>query len=82
MPRRSEHILHGLATVVPVAERRARPSPFSTWLKSHATIVALLRMHTVVGIRATVDSNNHITRLGVTCALCHSTVDNSVMPGI
>jgi len=29
-----------------------------------------------------VDSNNHITRLGVTCALCHSTVDNSIMPGI
>ena len=28
------------------------------------------------------DANNHITRLGVTCALCHSTVDNSVMPGI
>ena len=33
-------------------------------------------------MRATVDANNHITRLGVTCALCHSTVDNSVMPGI
>ncbi len=29
-----------------------------------------------------VDTNNHITRLGVTCALCHSTVDNSVMAGI
>jgi cytochrome c553 len=35
-----------------------------------------------VGIQATVDSNNHITRLGITCALCHSTVDNSVMTGI
>jgi hypothetical protein len=35
-----------------------------------------------VGLQATVDANNHITRLGVTCALCHSTVDNSVMPGI
>jgi hypothetical protein len=31
---------------------------------------------------STVDANNHITRLGVTCALCHSTVDNSVMAGI
>jgi mono/diheme cytochrome c family protein len=29
-----------------------------------------------------VDSNNHVTRLGITCALCHSTVDNSIMPGI
>lgn len=51
-------------------------------LKSPATTVALLKMNAVVGIQATVDSNNHITRLGVTCALCHSTVDNSVMPGI
>jgi hypothetical protein len=51
-------------------------------LKSPATTVALLKMNAIVGIQATVDSNNHITRLGVTCALCHSTVDNSVMPGI
>jgi len=51
-------------------------------LKSPSTTVALLKMNAVVGIQATVDSNNHITRLGVTCALCHSTVDNSIMPGI
>jgi len=51
-------------------------------LKSPATTVALLKMNAVVGIQATVDSNDHIVRLGVTCALCHSTVDDSVMPGI
>lgn len=51
-------------------------------LKSPATTVALLKMNAVVGLQATVDSENHITRLGVTCALCHSTVDNSVAPGI
>ena len=51
-------------------------------LKSPATTVALLKMNAVVGLQATVDANNHITRLGVTCALCHSTVDNFVMPGI
>ena len=51
-------------------------------LKSPATTVALLRMNAIVGLQATVDASNHITRLGVTCALCHSTVDNSVMPGI
>ena len=51
-------------------------------LKSPATTVALLKMNAVVGLQATVDANNHITQLGVTCALCHSTVDNSVMPGI
>jgi len=51
-------------------------------LKSPATTVALLKLNAVVGVQAEVDSNNHITRLGITCALCHSTVDNSVMPGI
>lgn len=51
-------------------------------LKSPATTVALLKMDAVVGLKATVDANNHITRLGVTCALCHSTVDDSVAPGI
>jgi mono/diheme cytochrome c family protein len=51
-------------------------------LKDPATTVALLKMNAVVGVQATVDANNHITRLGVTCALCHSTVDDSVAPGI
>jgi cytochrome c5 len=51
-------------------------------LKSPATTVALLKMNAVVGLKAEVDANNHITRVGITCALCHSTVDNSVMPGI
>jgi cytochrome c2 len=51
-------------------------------LKSPATTVALLKLNAVVGLKATVDSENHITQLGITCALCHSTVDNSVMKGI
>src|SRR5262245_29057073 len=51
-------------------------------LKSPATTVALLKLNAVVGLQATVDANDKITKLGVTCALCHSTVDNSVMPGI
>jgi mono/diheme cytochrome c family protein len=51
-------------------------------LKSPASTVALLKMNAVVGLQATVDADNHITRLGITCALCHSTVDNSVMAGI
>ena len=51
-------------------------------LTSPATTVALLKLNSVVGIQATVDEQNHITKLGITCALCHSTVDNSVAPGI
>ncbi len=51
-------------------------------LKDPATTVALLKMNAVVGLKAEVDANNHITKLGVTCALCHSTVDDSVQKGI
>ena len=51
-------------------------------LKSPATTVALLKLNAVVGLKAEVDANNQITRLGVTCALCHSTVDDSVQAGI
>jgi mono/diheme cytochrome c family protein/cytochrome c5 len=51
-------------------------------LQSPATTVALLKLDAVVGVRAAVDTNGRITRFGVTCALCHSTVDNSLAPGI
>ena len=51
-------------------------------LKSPATTVALLKLNAVVGVQAEVDSANNITKLGITCALCHSTVDNSAAPGI
>ena len=51
-------------------------------LKDPATTVALLKLNAVVGLKAEVDANNHITKLGVTCALCHSTVDDSVQKGI
>jgi mono/diheme cytochrome c family protein/cytochrome c5 len=51
-------------------------------LHSPATTVTLLKLNAVVGLQATVDSNNNITRVGTTCALCHSTVDNRVAPGI
>ena len=51
-------------------------------LTDPATTVALLKLNAVVGLRAQVDDSGHITRLGVTCALCHSTVDDSVMAGI
>jgi mono/diheme cytochrome c family protein len=51
-------------------------------LTSPATTVALLKLNAIVGVKATVGEDNRITRLGITCALCHSNVDNSVMPGI
>ncbi|HYY14850.1 MAG TPA: hypothetical protein VE758_10510, partial [Chthoniobacterales bacterium] len=42
----------------------------------------LLRQNAVVGVQASFGPNGHIQRLGVTCALCHSTVDNAMLPGI
>jgi mono/diheme cytochrome c family protein len=50
-------------------------------LEDPATTVALLELGAVVGIEATVE-NGHVARIGVTCALCHSTVDDSVAAGI
>ena len=54
-------------------------------LKSPATTVALLKLNAVVGLQGTVETVNGVdklTRVGTTCALCHSTVDNSFAPGI
>jgi mono/diheme cytochrome c family protein len=54
-------------------------------LHSPATTIALLKLDAVVGIKGTVTSVNGVdtlTRVGITCALCHSTVDDSFAPGI
>ena len=42
----------------------------------------LLRLNAVVGVKGQVNETGHLTSVGVTCALCHSTVDNSFAPGI
>jgi hypothetical protein len=42
----------------------------------------LLRQNAVVGVRATFDNEGHVARIGITCAFCHSTVDNALLPGI
>ncbi|HEY5021687.1 MAG TPA: hypothetical protein VII30_04260 [Gemmatimonadaceae bacterium] len=54
-------------------------------LTSPATTVALLKLNAVVGVKGTVTNvggQDVLTRVGITCALCHSTVDNSFAPGI
>jgi hypothetical protein len=51
-------------------------------LTSPATTVELLRRDAVVGLEADVTADQHIKSLGITCALCHSTVDNSVTGGV
>ncbi len=42
----------------------------------------LLRQNAVVGVQATFDKSGHIASAGITCAFCHSTVDNAFVPGI
>jgi hypothetical protein len=54
-------------------------------LTSPATTVALLKLNAVVGLKGTVSTVNGqdvLTSVGITCALCHSTVDNSFSAGI
>src|SRR5437879_3130230 len=51
-------------------------------LTSPATTVELLRRDAVVGLAADVTADQHIKSLGITCALCHSTGDNSVTAGV
>ncbi|NUO63222.1 MAG: hypothetical protein HOQ11_14775 [Gemmatimonadaceae bacterium] len=51
-------------------------------LDDPATTVALLKLGAVVGVVGQVDANNKLTRVGITCALCHSTVDDAFAPGI
>jgi len=51
-------------------------------LADPATTVALLKLGAVVGVVGQVDASNTLTHVGITCALCHSTVDNSFAPSI
>jgi len=51
-------------------------------LTSPETTLALIKLNAVVGLKGTVDATNKLTNLGITCAVCHSTVDNAFAPGI
>ena len=51
-------------------------------LTSPAVTLDLLRANAVVGVKGTVSEAGTLTSVGVTCALCHSTVDDSLVPGI
>lgn len=51
-------------------------------LADPAVTIELLRLNAVVGVMGKVDDLGQLTSVGITCALCHSTVDNSVAAGI
>jgi cytochrome c peroxidase len=51
-------------------------------LTDPATTLALLKLNAVVGVVGFFDPSGNLTSVGITCALCHSTVDDSFAPGI
>jgi mono/diheme cytochrome c family protein len=42
----------------------------------------LLKLNAVVGLKATFGKDGGLEKVGITCALCHSTVDDAMLPGI
>jgi hypothetical protein len=51
-------------------------------LDDPATTLALLKLNSVVGVTGFFDKKGSLTSMGLQCALCHSTVDDSFAPGI
>ena len=51
-------------------------------LDDPATTIALLKLNAVVGVTAFADPDGSVKSMGIQCAFCHSTVDDSFAPGI
>jgi hypothetical protein len=51
-------------------------------LKDPKTTIELLKADAVVGVKGFFDKKGNLISLGVQCALCHSTVDDTFMRGI
>ena len=51
-------------------------------LDSPATTAALLKLNAVVGVTGFFNPDGKLRSVGIQCALCHSTVDDSFAPGI
>jgi hypothetical protein len=51
-------------------------------LKDPAVTVQLLQLNAVVGVTGEVNASGRLKSVGITCALCHSTVDDSLTDGI
>ncbi|HLO31760.1 MAG TPA: hypothetical protein VK249_21585 [Anaerolineales bacterium] len=51
-------------------------------LDDPAVTLALLKLNAVVGVKGFFNRDGSLKSMGITCALCHSTVDDSFAPGI
>jgi hypothetical protein len=67
----------------------AIPAPLATKIKAGqvdlddpATTLALLKLNAVVGVTGFFDAQGKLKSMGIQCAFCHSTVNDSFAPGI
>jgi len=51
-------------------------------LNNPANTLALLKLNAVVGVKGFFNTDGSLSSVGITCAICHSTVDDSFAPGI
>src|SRR5688500_6755660 len=51
-------------------------------LDDPATTLTLLKLNAVVGVKGNFNTQGALKSIGITCASCHSTVDDSFAPGI
>src|SRR5215813_11839466 len=51
-------------------------------LDDPATTIALLKLNAVVGVTAFTSRDGGVKSMGIQCSFCHSTVDNTLAPGI
>lgn len=51
-------------------------------LDDPATTLALLQLDAVLGVKGIFDGGGKLSSVGLRCAFCHSTVDDSLAPGI
>src|SRR5262245_30335868 len=70
-------------------DARALPGPLVAQIRAGkvnlddpAVTLALLKLNAVVGVRVFTNRQGTVESVGITCALCHSTVDASFAPGI
>ena len=51
-------------------------------LDDPAITLALIKLNSVLGVEGQFNQDGSLKTMGITCALCHSTVDNAFAPGI
>lgn len=51
-------------------------------LSDVAVTLALIKQDAVLGVKGTFNSDGSLKSVGLTCALCHSTVNDSLAPGV